>query len=84
MKWEYRKLGLEAASCWDASGRSADDCVSELNRLAREGWEITRIIPLAEGCGLTHSIIFLLRRERVRHATPAGSAATWRGIPAGQ
>ena len=80
MNWEYRKLGVEVGSAWDTSGRSADNGISELNRLGREGWEVTRVIPLSWGHGLTDSIVFLLRRETPADVGAHGTAATARGL----
>ena len=80
MKWEYRKLGVEMDSGWDSSCPPADRGISELNRLGREGWEVTRVIPVARGHGLTDSIVFLLRRETPANVSPPGTAATSRGL----
>ena len=80
MDWEYRKLGVKMGSSWDTTSQSAENGISELNRLGREGWEVARVIPLSEGHGLTHSIVFLLRREALKPAGSAGIATTYLGL----
>jgi hypothetical protein len=71
MKWEYRKLGVSIGGTWDSADRPADG-ISELNRLAREGWQVERVIPLSRRHGRADSIVFLLRREAsVRQNAPA-------------
>ena len=80
MNWEYRKLGVEMGSGWDSSCPPADRGISELNRLGREGWEVTRVIQLSRSHGLTDSIVFLLRRETMSHAPTPGIAAAHSGL----
>jgi hypothetical protein len=80
MTWEYRKLGLRVGACGDTPDQPADDSISELNRLGREGWEIARVIPLTGDPCPTHSIVFLLRRQGSQHVSADRIAGTYLGL----
>ena len=61
MEWEYRQLDVPTRGM--LSARLPDDCFDELNRLAKEGWELVQAIPVAVGAGMTERVIFVLKRE---------------------
>jgi len=79
MNWEYRKLGVRVGNSCGTPGQHADEGLSKLNRLGREGWEIARVIPLTAERHLPPSIVFLLRREGPDRARAAGRTV---GCPA--
>ena len=52
MKWEYRQLEVKTGGFWDQSSRLPDHCVSELNRLGNQGWEVVKWFRWPDTLGL--------------------------------
>ena len=63
MKWEYRQLEVKTGGFWDQSSRLPAHCVSELNTLGNQGWEVVQAVPMARHLGLTGYVVFILKRE---------------------
>jgi len=62
MKSEYRQLHATTRGFF--SPRLPGDCFDQLNRLAKEGWELVQAVPLAGlPNGRTDRVSFILRRE---------------------
>jgi hypothetical protein len=45
------------------SPKLPDSVIPELNGLAKEGWEVDKVIELQVGVAGTATVVFLLRRE---------------------
>ncbi len=61
MAWEYRQLEVKTRGFFTA--RLPDSCFAELNALAREGWQVDKVLRLTRAFGRTDAVSFLLKRE---------------------
>ncbi|MDY6845115.1 MAG: DUF4177 domain-containing protein [Spirochaetota bacterium] len=61
MSWEYRQLQVKTDGLFTA--KLPDSCFTELNTLAKDGWELKEIVRLSRALGRTDYITFVLKRE---------------------
>ena len=61
MIWEYCQLEMKTRGF--ATSRIPDNCISELNVLGKEGWELVQALPTARAFGRTDYVTFIFKRE---------------------
>ena len=61
MRYEYTQFQVPTKGWLDA--KLPEQYLTELNRLARQGWQVDQAISLHRGMGETTSVLFLLKRE---------------------
>ncbi|KPL08270.1 hypothetical protein AMJ86_01285 [bacterium SM23_57] len=60
MSWEYRQMRIQTRGWIEI--KVQDNYIHQLNKLAREGWEVDQMVPIHTGISGTSSIVILLKR----------------------
>ncbi len=61
MNYEYRQIQVDVRGWFKAS--LSDRYIADLNRLAKDGWEVDHILGLQVNMGTTTTVVFILKRE---------------------
>ena len=61
MTYEYRQLVASTKGWLDI--KLSDEYLTQLNQLARQGWEVDQMVPIHTGISGTSAVILLLKRE---------------------
>ena len=61
MTYEYRQLVAGTKGWLDI--KLSDEYLTQLNQLARQGWEVDQMVPIHTGISGTSAVVILLRRE---------------------
>jgi hypothetical protein len=62
MTWEYRQWVVNTKGWIDL--KLPDEYIEQLNRLARQSWEVDQMVPIHTGISGTSAVVFLLKRKR--------------------
>jgi len=62
MIWEYRQWVVNTKGWIEL--KLPDEYIDQLNRLAKQGWEVDQMIPIHTGISGTSAVVFLLKRQR--------------------
>jgi len=60
MTWEYNQMNVGTKGWMDI--KLPDAYLTQLNRLAEQGWEVDQMIPIHTGISGTSNVVFLLKR----------------------
>ena len=61
MTYEYRQIVAGTKGWLDI--KLSDEYLTQLNQLARQGWEVDQMVPIHTGISGTRAVILLLKRE---------------------
>lgn len=62
MTWEYRQMVVGTKGWIDI--KLPDAYITKLNRMAEQGWEVDKMVPIHTGISGTSGVVFLLRRQK--------------------
>ncbi|MBN1667856.1 MAG: DUF4177 domain-containing protein [Anaerolineales bacterium] len=60
MTYEYTHFQVPTKGWFDA--RLPEQYLAELNRLAKQGWQVDQVVGLQRGMGETTAVVFLMKR----------------------
>jgi len=63
VKSEYRELEIQTTGSSGPAGSLPEDCLSELDRLGKEGWEVDHVVQMQATLGGTGYVSLILRRK---------------------
>jgi hypothetical protein len=61
MKWEYRQWVVHTKGWLEL--KLSDQYIDQLNKMARQGWQVDQMMPVHTGITGTTTVVFLLKRE---------------------
>ncbi|MHC4167786.1 MAG: DUF4177 domain-containing protein, partial [Planctomycetota bacterium] len=62
VKWEYKVLKIDSVSFWGGLKVEDDSLEKEMNMLGKQGWEMTKVLPIETNESTTAVAVFFKRQ----------------------